>query len=657
MGENKTEQLTDNTVEQKEAVTPEVTTEVTQEQPPENVEVKQPGQPSEKKEEPSSNPKLDNLIRKAQYIALIILIVFLVWYFVISPMITFKQSEKIVEEAGKSYFELNYTQLPTGERTATVTLQDLFTKSFIKEDIYIPHTDEPCSLKDSWVKVKRVNGEYKYYTYLKCGLLQSSIDHEGPEIVLNGEEEMTLALGEEYKEPGVKSVTDKEDGDIPIENVVIKDSALNVNEIGEYEITYTAVDSLNNKTTVKRTITVVETLSSVVKKDNDGNSLYVGANPNNYLYFSGILFRIIGIDGKNIKIIAAEDIANVNYDGLDEWLDYFDEHLTENSKKYIVKNKYCNMAVDESTKASTECTDYTKKRKYYIASVTDINSARDSTGNWLEPKSISWTANKDSTNESKAYVTRDKFYAEYYDQEFISEDITNNYGVRPVITIEDTLIKSGTGTADNPYSIGDTKSGKADDKLNTRNSGEYVLYTGMLWRIIEVNSDGTVKVISDDTLKKNGQNITTSYSTKSETKIYNPTESGNIGYFIKNKASEYVETSYFVNKNVKVPIYKDKILYGQEVETKKYKTKLSAPNIYEMFSAFVYDGDSMQSHWFINSSQTQFVKAAITDIGVVRTDEVYDYEKFGVRVVANFHENVIITKGNGTKNNPYNITK
>ena len=43
-------------------------------------------------------------------------------------------------------------------------------------------------------------------------------------------------------------------------------------------------------------------------------------------------------------------------------------------------------------------------------------------------------------------------------------------------------------------------------------------------------------------------------------------------------------------------------------------------------------------------------------IGVVVT-YVGDYDDYGIRVVANLHKGVMITKGKGTLANPYNITK
>ena len=640
MDDKNREQTTDNAVvEAKEQSIPHETNPTPAEAPTEK--------------EIISSAQVDKIIRKTQYFALIFAIIFLVWYFILSPEITFRKSEKIVEEAGKSYFDYNYSKLPTGERVSTVTLQELFSKSFIKEDIYIPHTKEPCSLKESWVKVRKVNGEYKYYTYLKCGLRQSSIDHEGPKITLNGEETITLDRGDEYKELGVKSVVDNKDGKLNAKDVTIKSNKVNTNEPGEYKVTYTAFDSLKNKTTVTRKVKVIEMLKGTVQKSTEDKGYYTGKNPNNYIYFSGILFRIVDTDGTNVRIVAYEDISNVNYAGINSWLKYFYEHLSDEAKKLVVKNKYCNMTVDEQQYTTTECTSYTKKLNAYIPSITDINKSETHEGNFMKPYTISWTANaKDDTH---AFATSEIFYGG--GQQFELNEKTYNYGIRPMLTIKgDTLIKSGNGSYDNPYRLGETKTGKPDDKINTRHSGEYIKYSGMVWRIIEVNDDGTTKVISDGTIKKDGQEVKTHYDIKSDKKIYNPKQSGNVGYFINHKVSEFIDTSYFVNKNVEVPIYKNDILYGKETKTTKYKVKLSAPNMYELFSAQSYESRDQRSFWLINSSNEQYTKAAVTDIGVVVT-YVGDYDDYGIRVVANLHKGVMITKGKGTLANPYNITK
>ncbi len=76
---------------------------------------------------------------------------------------------------------------------------------------------------------------------------------EGPKITLKGEATMTLALGEEYKEPGY-TATDKEDGDLT--SRVLKSGKPNVEVRGDYEIIYFLEDSSGNKTSETRKISV-----------------------------------------------------------------------------------------------------------------------------------------------------------------------------------------------------------------------------------------------------------------------------------------------------------------------------------------------------------------------------------------------------------------
>lgn len=598
---------------------------------------------------------MDKKLKKYLTIILIVVAALFLWFVVIWPMYEFKKDEKMLEDAAKRYYELNSTELPTGSRIATVSMQTLYHKSYLKEDFYIPYTKEPCSLKDSWVKVKKENGEYKYYTNLKCGVLESNVDNNGPKIKLKGSDTITIDLGEEYKEPGVKSIKDDTDGKMKTSVVTIKNDEVNTNETGTYTVTYTALDSLKNKTTVTRTVNVVSKIKNAVNKATDNKGYYIGANPNNYISLSGMMFRIIGVDGDNVKIVAEEDVANVNYTGITSWLDYYMEHINEDAKKLLVKNEYCNMTVTDTTLDTTECASTTKERYAYIPSVVDVNKAEDNTGNFLRPSTMSWIANE--KNKDTAYTTRNIFFGDYRSARYYPDKKSQNYGVRPVLTIKgDTLVKTGNGTFESPYTFGETKTGQTDDLINTRNTGEYINYSGKLWRIVEVNEDGTTKIILDDTIKQDGKRIETHYQTNDNAKIYNPKQKGNVGYYINNKASEFIDTTYFVNKNIEVPIYKSEIAYGKEESTKEYKVKLSAPNMYEMFSAYSYKPNTMRSYWLINSSKAKKIKATITDIGVVQTD-MTDYTEFGIRVVGNLNKSVLIVKGKGTYNNPYTITK
>ena len=585
----------------------------------------------------------------------IVVVVLFLWFLILNPLLTFKGYEKQVEDAAKRYFEINSSQLPTGTRVRTLSVQDLFDQSYLKEDFYVPFSKKPCSITESWVKVRQEDGEYKYYTYLKCGVISSIVDHKGPDITLNGDDSITIDQGSKYEELGVKSVVDNSDGKMNIDDVTIDSSDVNTDVTGSYEVVYTIQDSLNNETRKIRTVNVVSRLESLVKKATNDSGVYTGINPNNYMYFSGMLFRILGVDGDNVRIVAEQDVSNVNYSAIDEWLDYYYDHINKKSKKYVVKNKYCNMNADDGSISSlTNCSSYTDEQEVSILSASDINQAGPVADNYLYPNSISWVRN--SKNDDEAYAVRNVFYNS--DSQYMSFDKDYNFGVRPVITIQgDALVVDGDGTQANPYSIGDFESASTNDLVNTRSTGEYISYSGILWRIIDVDNDGTTKVIANTTLYNNGERVLTYYDTNATSKIYNPTQRGNVGYFINNQASQFVDTEYFANKVVEVPIYKNDIKYGNESTTKKYKVKLSAPDMYEMFSAFNYNDKAMKSYWLINSSRKQYTKAVISDIGVVMYGNIYDYDEYGVRPVGYLDKDCVIVRGRGTVDNPYIITK
>lgn len=596
-----------------------------------------------------------NFIKYLKIAVVVIVIALFLWFLVIHPLITFRGYEKDIEAAAKRYYEINAGELPTGTRVKTLSIQKLFDQSYLKEDFYVPFSKKTCSITDSWVKVRQEDGEYKYYTYLKCGIISSNVDHKGPEITLNGDEDITVNLGSKYKEEGVKSVVDNVDGKMDIEDVEIESSDVNTNRAGTYKVTYSATDSLNNTNEVVRTVKVVERLKNTVNKATNKTGVYTGSNPNNYIYFSGMLFRIVDVDGDNVRIVAEQDVSNVNYTTIDEWLEYYYDHIADESKKIVVKNKYCDMKINDNNISSIDkCDSYTKEKEVSILSAADINQATTGEENWLRPDSISWVRNeKDNKN---AYTVRNRFYNT--DARYMSFDQNYNFGVRPVLTIKgSTLIEDGDGTKENPYSIGDMESAKAGDKLNTRHSGEFVSYSGMLWRIIDIDSDNTTKVIANTTVYNGGERVLTSYDTDSKAKIYNPKERGNVGYFISNEAVQYFDTDYFVSKEIEVPIYKNMIRYGKESTTKKYKVKISAPNMYEMFSAFDYNSVTMKSYWLINSSKAQYIKALISDIGVAMYGALYDNVEYGVRPVGYLNKDCSVVSGTGTYEDPYIITE
>lgn len=590
-----------------------------------------------------------------KFIISLIIFGLFVWYLVISPMMKFHDNEKQMINAAKRYFEINSNELPTGKRIKTLSLNTLYSKSYLENDFYVPYTSNVCDQTDSWVKVRKNNsGEYEYLVYLDCGVLQSSIDHTGPEIKLNGSEDVTIGLGSKYKEEGIKSVVDNTDGKLDVKDVVIRGN-VDTSKVGTYEVEYIAFDSLKNRTSVTRKVNVINNLNSVVKKALKGAKNFTGNPTNNYVRLSNMLYRVYGLDSNNnIILVAAEDVSNVNYTKLNEWLNkYYYNHLNDFTKKLIVKSKYCNMKITDTTTDTTECSGYTDKVNIFVPSVVDVNKAADGSENFMKTYTMSWVGN--SGDDGKAYITRSFFSAENEGKSFIAYDTTYNFGVRPMFTIKGNISAvSGDGSITDPYTFGDSTPIKGGEELNNASTGEYVNISGDLYRVIDVEN-GYTKVVAEDSITRSSE-LVLAVPTIAVTELtYNPKVKGSVAYIINNESGQYIDTSYFVNHNVKVPIYKKDIIYGEEVKTEKYKAKVFAPNMYEMFSAQVNAyGHVSHGYWYLNTSKTSFYISAVTDIGVPLNKETR-YLSFGIRPCAYIKDNVIVTSGLGTRNNPYII--
>lgn len=583
--------------------------------------------------------------KKKITISLIVVIaVALIWFLIISPLIEFKKSEKEVLNAGKRYFEVNKTYLPTGNRIKTISLKTLYNKDFIKEDIKVPNSSSMCDENESWVKVQKKNNEYNYNVYLKCGIYSSKVDHKGPTITLKGENEITVNKGDKFKDPGIASVSDNTDGKIDTKQVKV-DSNVNINKNGTYEIKYSIKDSFDNKTEVIRTVKVVQILDKIVKKETDKTNYYKGNDNNNYIKLDGILFKIVGLneDG-SVKVTSSEPLAFVDYNSVDTWLnDYFYDKLSDNVKKYIkTDSKWCNEVIS-NTDNYTKCNKYGKKKAVGLLSVADVNNSKDKDGNSnLGTWQYSWLGNSKKSKLLKSGSNSMK----------IQEENKNTLtGIRPTINLKTNLeISSGSGEASSPYLLkGRKKSLKAGEKISEAMTGEYILYSGYTWRVIGKESDGTTKIVMNESLEMDYQVITTIFDKKNS--YYNPTQKTNVGYKIANDVNSYINVNLFDKKSINVNLYKKYINYSEKTKVKQYKTKMEEVSLFDLYSP-----STVSNHWFRESTSNglAYMNSPLTDVS---EEKIINGSTGLIKLTANLNKNVSVKKGNGLITNPYNLVK
>ena len=589
------------------------------------------------------------IVKFITIIVVIAAVLLIVWYIILNPLIDFNKKEKKLENAGKEYFERNSSLLPEEGEISEVNLRTLLVQKYIT-DMRTTYGKQSCDAKQSWVKVKRKEGKYTYYTNLECGSMKSTIDNEGPTIKLKGKEEIEIEKGTEFKDPGIENVYDNTDGKIKIDSVTVK-GKVNSNEIGKYNITYTAYDTLENKTTIERKVNVVQTLNRTVKKATDEDNIYKGAENNNYIEFSNMLFRIVGLNSDGtVKIVSDEPVGTVNYDDINKWLnDYYYNHLTDKAKEYIVEKEFCSSKVDEKNVKTTKKCDKKTKQNVGILSLKDYNDTLKDDYTYLYPNNVAWTSDYNSNKES--WITSKRLIDSSYNYvNYIPINKEYNFALYPSINLKKNIkLTKGDGTKENPYEFSKIKQAKAGEKINTRYSGEYVEYGGIIYRIIGTEGKNT-KIISNTNI--GDIRVKRSQVGKS---IYNPKQKDSIGNYIENDLSKMVKNDIFIKKEIQVPIYKDIATYSGKKTIQKYSVKLSAPNMYEMFSGA--SGNSSSSYWLINSSKNNDINYHVSENDTIYYDKTTPLKEVGVRITGYLSDEVTIVSGKGTLTKPYILQK
>lgn len=583
--------------------------------------------------------------KKKITISLIVVIaVALIWFLIISPLIEFKKSEKEVLNAGKRYFEVNKTYLPTGNRIKTISLKTLYNKDFIKEDIKVPNSSSMCDENESWVKVQKKNNEYNYNVYLKCGIYSSKVDHKGPTITLKGENEITVNKGDKFKDPGIASVSDNTDGKIDTKQVKV-DSNVNINKNGTYEIKYSIKDSFDNKTEVIRTVKVVQILDKIVKKETDKTNYYKGNDNNNYIKLDGILFKIVGLneDG-SVKVTSSEPLAFVDYNSVDTWLnDYFYDKLSDNVKKYIkTDSKWCNEEIS-NTDNYTKCNKYGKKKAVGLLSVADINNSKDKDGNSsLLGQQSFLLGNQKDKKEIKVIPIENKVKTD-------NKNIVS--GVRPTMNLKSNIVISkGNGSDLSPYIIKGTSTRvKAGSKVSDLKIGEYVNYSGFNWRVSNKKDNGNIQLVLDETLSSDESYLIPEFGIGE--KYYSTNNKTNIGYKLVNEFSKYVNTKLLKKQTIEVYNYKGNATYNSKVHSNKYTIKLAEVSMFELFSTSTSD-----NYWF-KESDGKGNAYANSPVGDVVKYSIEENNNSMIKLSVLVDGKSTIKLGSGSKNDPYTITK
>lgn len=374
---------------------------------------------------------------------------------------------------------------------------------------------------------------------------------------------------------------------------------------------------------------------------------YTGKDINNYVMYSGMMFRIISVENGYIKLVSDDTVSSLvmTYDQRDYdksyaniWLnkiegeDYsgvFSNYLIDNTK-YLVNTNTCIDTVSDYEKVK-KCEKYNKDYLVGLLSVDEYLKSGANNG-FLNNGSYFWLSNIND-NGNYWYV----FDKGGLSDKSKTEVNYHSYAIRPTITLnKDVYLISGDGSKETPYVFEQN-----DNKLLVnRNIGEYLNYGGYLWRIINFK-DGNVGLALAEALKVDNEEMLKLYDLEGSS-YYNS------NYY------NYLNTTFINSMNDKSLIVKNnwfdgtynadssfdyRHIYSHSVEANVGLLNVGDMYLYDVDEAFLMTPSSKDMVYCLKDNKIFIEKMAT---------------KLKMRPVIYINGKVNI-KGNGTREIPFEI--
>ena len=396
-----------------------------------------------------------------------------------------------------------------------------------------------------------------------------------------------------------------------------------------------------------------------------------GTDPNNYIWYSGKLWRAVSIDpsDNSVKLVTQWNMSSISYNTYsnsafegsfaEQWLndtsvDGFLGNLRE-PKKFIKTDSVWNATTMlDKTKPSktTMITDTVGLLNLYEYAMSYSNISHEK--GYLNTNLDWWTLTPcDSSSPYAVLIDGGGNIA--------ALNSGNTFGIRPAINLLPSVkIVSGTGTSDNPYRLqGDNDKPVQGTLLSTRYSGEYIRFgTGEnnLYRIVSHEKESETKITSYIPLRENG--------------IFKKVTFGNnVLFSADNTIGQYLNSHEYLT-NEQVPMidsnskwYLGYLDDGKNYRLTKYKTETGSElnNSVSSMIGLLRIGELLSSQ--TDGINTIYWTLTPNDDTHLRGQHSYgftyvysfDDSEVAVKPAMNLKSNVIITGGDGTKNNPFTL--
>jgi len=428
-------------------------------------------------------------------------------------------------------------------------------------------------------------------------------------------------------------------------------------EDGGYQ--YSLADSEENLSTLYNAYQNVENDSTYTFL---GGTYFSGLATNNYIYYSGFMWRIMGLnkDG-SIKLVADEPVTTLNYGNdllyknsyIKEWLnDYFLSRLKYSD--YLIEQRFCYLATSNIAANQDVCGSLIEssidRAMVGQLSLYEYNMSILNGNTYLDSDSISSTLTYSTTDTSKLFTI-------LADGSITTININSMHYIRPVISLmPESTITDGNGSSSDPYIL--FKQTASVNQLDNRtlnslnlSDGEYISMNSKTYRVID-NDKSNVKVMLNELYEVSDVDYSSTFGSNS---TFDTNEG--LAQYLNNTL--YLNEYQPLNGVVKVGLW----YQGDSTSLSSYykSTSLSKagliygvyvglPKIGELLTVPIY-GETTNNFWTISKSSNTTVNT-VSSTGVAETNVS---SSANIRPVVILNADTLVASGNGTSVTPYVI--
>ena len=384
----------------------------------------------------------------------------------------------------------------------------------------------------------------------------------------------------------------------------------------------------------------------LVLDDKTGIYTYKGEVNDNYLFYSGMMYRIVSVDkNENIKLVS-EDNVTLIYPGFNngyeksyvtKWLNSSDEKNSGiyennlmNAGGILENSQYCEDAIDDLSKI--ECNNSTDKYKITLLSLYDYKMAGGKTS-YLNNNTLFNLGSLNSMN-ANYYVTEDGEIS-------LNQRSSRAISIRPVITINSgTELISGTGKKSDPYIIE-----KHDvDTLGDTYVNSIVKIDNNTYKVVELGED-KVKLAGTDVLKDGESNLLIAFSNKIS------------AYQDNTIVGKYLNGTFLDSLSVKDSVVSSDWYNGTltlaDLDYSSIRNSKSTAKVGMLTIGDMYVNEVSNVFTTLRGMEASNIINVINESGNLYADQISS--KYNVRAAFYLKSDLKIKSGSGTMDSPYEL--